>query len=120
MVEETFVAVADLLDVEGLIAETLCDSRSACLDFDGQQRVEDGEHRPVVDRDRPTERLGDILGRSEILATDDYVVWHAAAFEEWEAAGVEEASAVCGEGEAVVVDAPVHGTEGSEQAVPSR
>ena len=52
------------------------------------------------------------------MAGDDQMVGRAAAFEEGEAVGVEETAAVGGKGEAVVVDASVHGPERGEQSMP--
>ena len=91
---------------------------AAGLDLDGEERVEDGEHGAVVDGDGPAGAVDSVVGWSEVDAADDEVVGRAAAFEEREAVGVEEAAAVGGEGEAVVVDAAVDGPERGEQAVP--
>ncbi len=118
VVEEAFVAVADLLDVEGLVADPLGDPAAAGLDLDGEEGVEDGEDGAVVDGNRPSGADDGVVGGAEVDAADDHVVGRSAAFEEREPVGVEEAAAVGGEGEAVVVGAAVDSPEGGEQAVP--
>jgi len=85
--------VADLLDVQ-----------LAAL-VEGEQRVEQVEHRAVVDRQRP----GALLLPAGV---------RPAALQERVAVGVEEAAAVGGQAQRVVLDARVHGAEEREDAVP--
>ena len=100
VVEQTFVAVADLLDVERLVADPLGHRGAAGPHLDGQQGVEDGQDGPVVDSYRAPEAT--------------------VAFEEGEPVGVKQAPAVGGKGEAVVVGTAVDGPEGGEEPVPGR
>ena len=88
------------------------------FDLDREERVEDGEHGAVVDRHRPARAFDGVVRWAEVVAGDDQVVGRAAAFEEREAVGVEEAAAIGGQGEAVVVDAAVDGPERGKQPMP--
>ena len=104
VVEQALVDVADLLDVERAERQPHARAVLAAL-VERLQRVEQVQHRAVVDRQRLGRRRAPVgAGR--------------AAFEEREAVGVEQAAAVGGQAQRVVLDAAVHGAEEREQAVP--
>ncbi len=118
VVEQALVAVADLLDVERLVADPLGDGATAGPDLDVEKSIEDGEHGPVVDAHRSARTDRDIVGGPEVDAVRHEVVGCPKPFEEGEPAGVEEAAAVGGHRQAVVVGPAVDSTEGGEEPVP--
>ncbi|MEZ5264672.1 MAG: hypothetical protein R2755_23475 [Acidimicrobiales bacterium] len=118
VVEEALVAVADLFDVEGLVGDPSGDLGAARLHMHGEQGVEDCEDGAVVDGDGASRSRFGLRVGAEADAPSDDVVGSTAAFEEGEAVGVEEAAAIGGKGEPVVVDAAVNGSEGGEEAMP--
>ena len=101
VVEQALVDVADLLDVERLVGEQ--HARAALLER--LQRVEQVQHRAVVDRQR-VRRL--LVPAAAGLA----------ALEERVAVGVEQPAAVGGQPQRVVLDPAVHGAEQREDPVP--
>ena len=102
VVEQALVDVADLLDVERAVGQQ--HARAALVER--LQRVEQVQHRAVVDRQRVRR------------ASSRQLVSGGAAFEERVAVGVEQAAAVGGQAQRVVLDAAVHGAEQREHAVP--
>ena len=118
VVEQPFVAVADLLDVERLVADPLRDRAPPGPHLDVQESIEDGEDCSVVDGDGSSGPGRYVFSGAEVDSTGHDVVWGAASFEEGEAFGVEEAAAIGGEGESIMIGAAVDGAAGGEQSVP--
>ena len=101
VVEQALVDVADLLDVERAVGQQ--HARAALVER--LQRVEQVQHRAVVDGQRVGARVAPARARR-------------AAFEERVAVGIEEAAAVGEQAQRVVLDAAVHGAKQREHAVP--
>ncbi len=107
MVEQAFVHVPDLLDVQGAEAEPARLGRAAARHPDLQhlQRVQQVQHGAIVDRQRPG-RGGPPTGAGQ------------SPLQEGEAVRVEQAAAVGRQIQAVVGDAGMDGAERGEQAAP--
>ena len=107
MVKQALVDVADLLDVEGAEAESARLRGATARDSHLQvlQRLEQVQDSAVVDR----QRLGG--GRAPARSCGP-------SLQERKLIGVEEASAVCREGQPIVLHPAVDGTEGGQQAAP--
>ena len=106
MVEQALVDVADLLDVEGAVAETTRLGDAAVAEAEDLERVEDREDRSVVDRQWVR------LVRPPRLAV-------ASPLEERIPIRIEQAAAVGRQPERLVLDAAVDRPEGCEQPMPA-
>jgi hypothetical protein len=96
--------MADLLDVQRPVGQPLCLGRagSAALAPQHLEGIQQMQHGPVVDRHR-------FVGGGHA---------RLAALQEWEAVGVEQAAAVGGQPELLVLHPAVDHAEGGEQALP--